>query len=212
MRYFRPNWLKPTSRKNPQWNHCWLLYFSQLFCNFQVYFIDVDRNQRLSGLSGPLRCFIFGSDSSVCVCVCVGPSRTEGSGPDVASQRPGQLGSENLCRRPGQTSGSKHRQGNRRPEAEWPQILQRWERPLLFLWTVTICSSQKLELGNQRNQKKSTNGWDVLEIFLLRADDSERVLLGFWVTGRRVSAVVMLSNISVKKGLLVNLDWSMFLK
>lgn len=57
------------------------------------------------------------------------PSFSEGSGPHVASQRPGQLGSEDLRRLSAQASRPKRRQGRRRPEAERPQVLQRSERP-----------------------------------------------------------------------------------
>lgn len=52
-------------------------------------------------------------------------SYPEGSRADVASQRPGQLGSEDVVRVAAQTSGPKHRQGRGGPEAERPQVLQR---------------------------------------------------------------------------------------
>lgn len=52
-------------------------------------------------------------------------SVSEGSRANVASQRPGQLGSEDVLRVAAQTSGPKHRQGRGGPEAERPQVLQR---------------------------------------------------------------------------------------
>lgn len=66
-------------------------------------------------------------------------SWTERSSEDVASHWPGQLGSENLRRRSGQTPRPKLRQGRRCPAAEWPQVLQRWETlhfPEILWWHV----------------------------------------------------------------------------
>lgn len=52
-------------------------------------------------------------------------SLSEGSRADVATQRPSQLGPEDVLRVAAQTSGPKHRQGRGGPEAERPQVLQR---------------------------------------------------------------------------------------